>query len=168
MTKLIDRMFGLRIRRAKDLVVAQACEAFFRTGIELDAKLTSIVIALYEQPGQSSSELATVTSLSRQLVESRLKMLDKKGYISSVIRADDARKRDFSLSRRGQKEVAEIIEMIFDLETVYAELWRELGIDLGEALLKLERALHAKPLLARLCNEFPEYDELIKVPSAAN
>ncbi len=163
MTPLTDNIFGLQIRRLKDLIANQAREAFWRTGIELDARLSSIVIALFERRGQTSSELAAVTGLSRQLVEARLKSLEKDGYVTSIICANDARKRTFSLSRRRRNDVARTVEIMTDFEGVYKELWCELDIDLSEAVLKLERALHAKPLLARLCNEYPEYEDLLCV-----
>ncbi|MBL4619830.1 MAG: hypothetical protein JKX88_07015, partial [Marinicaulis sp.] len=74
MTKITENIFGMRLRRASDLIKEQGREAFWRTGIIVDAKLTSVVISLYEKDGQTSSELAT-TGLSRQLIEVRLKQL---------------------------------------------------------------------------------------------
>ena len=67
-----------------------------------------------------------------------------------------------------REEITRVVEQMTDFEKVYEELWKEIGVDLGEAVLKLERALHAKPLLARLCNEFPQHSELIKVKADAN
>ena len=43
MTNLTKNIFGMRIRRAADLIKEQGREAFWRTGIDLDAKLTSVV-----------------------------------------------------------------------------------------------------------------------------
>lgn len=164
MTNLTKNIFGMRIRRAADLIKEQGREAFWRTGIDLDAKLTSVVIALYENDGQTSSELAA-TGLSRQLIESRLKQLEKDGYVTSRRSDRDARKRAYSLSPNRRQEVTRVVEQMADFEKVYEELWREIGVDLGETVLRLEQALHAKPLLARLCNEFPQYSNLVKVKS---
>lgn len=158
-----ENIFGLRIKRAAELIGEQGREAFWRTGIHLDAKLTSIVVALYRQKNQSSSDVAAATGLSRQLVEHRLRQLEEDGYVSSKIAISDARKRTYSLSPRRRREVARVVDTMADFEKVYEELWREIDIDLGSAILKLEKALRAKPLLARLCNEFPEYSELVKV-----
>ncbi len=165
MTTLSKTIFGLQIRRASDLIGEQGREAFWRSGIELDAKLISLVVTLHESSAQSSSDLATKTGLSRQLVESRLRALETEGYVTSAVSKDDARKRVFSLSRRKRAEVEEAVSMMRDFETVYDALWREIGVDLGDALPKLERALHARPLLARLCQQFPEYQENLKVIS---
>jgi DNA-binding MarR family transcriptional regulator len=161
---ITENIFGMRIRRAAELIGEQGREAFWRTGIALDAKLTSVVISLYEKDGQTSSELAA-TGLSRQLVEVRLKQLEKDGYVTSKRSESDARKRAYSLSPRRRKEFDRVVETMTDFEKVYEELWNEIGVDLGDAILKLERALHAKPLLSRLCTEFPQYSTLIKVKS---
>ncbi len=164
MTSITENIFGMRLRRASDLIKEQGREAFWRTGIDLDAKFTSVLISLYENDRQTSSELAN-TGLSRQLVESRLKQMEKNGYITSQRSADDGRKRTYSLSKKYQHEFDRAYETMIDFEKVYEELWREIGIDMGDAISKLEKALHAKPLLSRLCTEFPQYNELVKVKS---
>lgn len=163
MGQITENIFGLRIKRAAELIGDQGRDAFWRTGIALDAKLISIVTALYEEDAQSSTDLTKVTGFSRQLVESRLRTLEESGYVTSAISKDDARKRTFSLDKKRLKEVERAVAQIIDFEEVYEELWREIGIDLGDAILKLERALTTKPLLARLCQKFPKYGEAIKV-----
>ena len=165
MSDMTYNIFGLRIRRASDLIGEQGREAFWRAGIELDAKLISLVVALYEQSEQSSSELAARTGLSRQVEEGRLKTLERAGYVTSSISREDARKRVFSLTKKRKREIEEAVEMMVDFEQVYENLWDEIGVDLGEAMVKLERALLAKPLLARLCEQFPQYQENLKVSS---
>ena len=162
MSTITSNIFGMRIRRAADVIGEQGREAFWRTGINLDAKLTSVVISLYEKDGQTSSELA-VTGLSRQLVEARLKQLQKDGYVVSQRSSADARKRTYSLTHSRREEIDRVVATMLDFEKVYEELWKEIGVDLADAISKLEQALHAKPLLARLCNEFPQYGNLIKV-----
>lgn len=166
MAMITENIFGMRIRRAADLIKEQGREAFWRTGIALDAKLTSVVISLYEKDGQTSSDLAA-TGLSRQLVEKRLKQLEKEGYVVSMRSNEDARKRTYSISPSRREEITRVVETMVDFEKVYEELWNEIDVDLGAAVLKLEQALLAKPLLARLCNEFPQYGDLIKVESNA-
>ena len=158
-----EAIFGLRIRRASDLIGEQGREAFWRIGIDLDAKLISLVFALHEGGSMSSSELAGVTGLSRQLVESRLKTLENGGYVSSRISDVDARRREFSLTRRKAKEIEQAVATMVDFEKVYEELWAEIGVDVGASLLELEKAIRARPLLARLCEKFPRYSGKVRV-----
>ena len=162
MGAITANIFGMRIRRAAEIIGEQGREAFWRTGIDLDAKLTSVVISLYEKDSQTSSELAA-TGLSRQLVERRLKQLEKDGYVTSQRSGADARKRTYSLTQSRREEIDRVVATMLDFEKVYEELWKEIGVDLGDAIIKLEQALHTKPLLARLCQEFPQYGNLIKV-----
>ena len=168
MNLLLDNLFGLRIKRASDLVGDQGRDAFWRTGIKLDALLTSIVIALHDTSGQTSTELSNATGLSRQLVEARLKQLEKAGYLKSQICSHDARKRTYSLTRNQREEILQVVETMQHFENVYRKLWREIGVDLDKAIHKFEKALHSKPLLARLCDEYPEYKESIKISSNDN
>jgi len=163
MAKLTPNIFGMRIRRVTDLIAEQGREAFWRTGVGLDAKLTSIVIALHEEGRLSSSELAGITGFTRQLVEVRLKKLEKDGYVQSRTSRDDARKRVFSIAPAKRAEIARAASTMADFEQVYEALWREIGMDLGDGTLRLERALRTKPLLARLCDEFPRYKDRIRV-----
>lgn len=160
---LTKNIFGLQMRRTTDLIGEQGREAFYLTGIELDAKLVSIVIALHENPGQSSTELAAYTGLSRQLVEFRLKALEKSDYVVSAVDLGDARKRQFSIANERRTEVESAVETMRHFEKVYDNLWREIGIDMSEAMLKLESALRAKPLLSRLCSAFPQYQQRLKM-----
>jgi DNA-binding MarR family transcriptional regulator len=162
MNSLTKRIFGLRIRRATDLIGEQGREAFWRTGLALDAKLISIVVALYENGALSSSDIARKTGLLRQLVEARLRTLQKDGYVQSSINADDRRKRMFELTAENAPEVEKAVCMMRDFEQVYEALWAEIGVDMSTAIAKLEQALLAKPLLARLCDEHPSYVGQIK------
>ena len=159
----VESIFGLQVRRVADLIGEQGRDAFCLTGIELDAKLISIVVALFETPDQSSTDLCNLTGLSRQLVESRLKRLEQDQYVESDISSVDARKRVFRISKKRIEEVKSAVKMMRDFEKVYDELWAELGVDVSAAILGLERALHAKPLLSRLCSRFPKYSKLIEV-----
>lgn len=154
---MTNRVFGLRIRRATDLILKQGREALDRLDLPLDAQMTSLVIALYEKPGQSSSELAATTGLSRQFEEYRLKALEKASFVTSELSPDDARKRVYALSPERREDVARFVEIMTDFECVYDALWREIGVDLGDALLRLERALEIKPLVTRLFEENDAY-----------
>lgn len=163
MKKILKNIFGMKIKRTTDLIATQGREAFWRTGIELDAKLTSILVTLYEGGAGTSSEISNATGLSRQLVEKRLRLLEKKAYIVSNIKPSDARKRLYSIGPARKAEIENVVKTMRDFEKVYEDLWQEIGVDLGEAMVKMEKALQSRPLLSRLCTKFPKYNNLIKV-----
>lgn len=162
MTKITENIFGMQLRRLSDLVGEQGREAFWRTGLALDAKLNSITTALFEYGALSSTEIAKITGLSRQLVESRLKKLEQADYVVSHISPEDPRKRLFEVSTSREAEIECAVATIVDFEKVYDALWDEIGVDLSDAVDKLERALRSRDLTDRLCDCFPKYKKKLK------
>ena len=159
MPRLLKNIFGMKIKRLTDLIADQGREAFWQTGIDLDAKLTSVVVALYENGSATSSELAEQIGLSRQLIEKRLRVLEESGYIESGINKTDARKRSYRIAAQRKAEAERVVSTMRDFEKVYEQLWAEVGVDLGTAIVKLESALRINPLLSRLCRLFPRYGD---------
>ena len=168
MSAITEKIFGLQIKRAAELIGEQGRDAFWLTGIALDARLISIATALYENGECTSTDLADITGFSRQLVESRLKKLQNEGYVISILSSEDGRKRLFSIAPKRKQEVAEAVAMIVHFEKVYTKLWKEIGVDLSDGMLKLEKALRTRPLLARICDAFPEYESKIDLKGAGD
>jgi DNA-binding MarR family transcriptional regulator len=149
-TPRVANIFSLTTKRLTDLVLEQSRQAFRETGIELDAKMTSIIMLIHQSGPQTSTELAGETGLSRQLVESRLRRLVEDDYLEEGSDASDRRKRVYSIANGRIADVNRAIRTVADLEEVYDTLWAELGTDLHKGLRDLEATLNAKPLLARL------------------
>jgi DNA-binding MarR family transcriptional regulator len=152
----ISNLFSLTTKRVTDLVLEQSREVFRQSGIELDAKMTSI-ITLIHQAGEplTSTTLAAKSGLSRQLVESRLRKLMSEGYLEEAPDPSDLRKRLYSISAQKGVDVARVLAVTAAIEDAYEALWAELGLDLQQALRDLESRLGAKPLLARLAELEP-------------
>ena len=153
----VSNLFSLTTKRVTDQVLEQSRQAFWQTGIELDAKMTSIVTLIHQAGPLASSELAAETGLSRQLVESRLRHLVGAGYLEENKDPSDLRRRVYSIARQKSADVARVMKTAADLEDVYETLWVELGVDLHQALRDFESSLEAKPLLARLTEQEPGY-----------
>lgn len=161
----VSNIFSLTTKRITDLILEQSRQAFWQTGIQLDAKMTSIITLIHQSGPQTSTLLAEETGLSRQLVESRLRRLVKDGYLSEGEDASDLRKRVYAITSERTAEVARAISITGDLEDVYDTLWTEIGADLHRGLRDLEAILNARPLLARLVEQKPEY---ANVPEQGN
>jgi DNA-binding MarR family transcriptional regulator len=152
----VSNLFSLTTKRVTDLVLEQSREVFRESGIELDAKMTSI-ITLIHQAGEplTSTTLATRTGLSRQLVESRLRRLVSDGYLKEAPDPTDLRKRLYSISEQKGVDVARVLAVTANIEEAYEALWAELGLDLQQSLKELEKRLEARPMLVRLAELEP-------------
>lgn len=162
MTTVTENIFGMKLRRTSDQIGQQGREAYWQLGLELDALLNSLAIALYEHGPKTSTDLAKLTGFSRQREESRLKKLVKSGYATSRPDPEDARRTLFEINPEKAADMDRALAMMKDFELVYRDLWREIGVDMGDAVTKLERALTARPLLARLCEKFPQYTNTLE------
>lgn len=146
----VANLFSLTTKRVTDLVLEQSREAFRMVGIELDAKMTSIITLLHQSGPLTSTELATETGLSRQLVESRLRKLVRKRYLDEAKDPTDLRRRVYAIAATQERDVERVLSTIGDFERVYERVWDELGFDLQQGLRELEALLESKPLVARL------------------
>ncbi len=152
----LDRLFGLQAKRFADLIGEQGRNAYALLGIDVDAKWNSLIMALSEQDGATSTELAARTGLSRQLVESRIGKMEAANLIVSEVDAADARRRLYRINPGQKKLIAEVHRAMANFEKVYNALWKEIGIDMAEAVHKAEQALLKRPLDQRYADMFPK------------
>jgi len=155
MEKPLDRLFGLHAKRLADLIGEQGRDAYALLDIKVDAKWNSLIMALNEHDGATSTELAARTGLSRQLVENRIRKMEASGLIVSEIDAADARRRLYRINPRRKKLVEDVHHAMANFEKVYDALWKEIGIDLSDAVHKAEQALLKRPLEQRYAKMFP-------------
>jgi DNA-binding MarR family transcriptional regulator len=146
----VTNILSLTTKRVTDFVLEQSRRAFWESGIELDAKMISIVTLTYQAGSMTSTRLADETGLSRQLVESRLRCLVKDGYLDEKKDPDDLRRRVYLINEAKVGDVERAINMVAEFEAVYDACWDELGFDLQQGLRDLEKALRQKSLLARV------------------
>ena len=155
--------FGAILFRASELIGRQGVEVFDRLGIELDARKISIVRAIEAYGPLSSAELSQRIGHSRQVIEARLKPSVADGFFVSYSDPDDSRRRVYDFSDQAKPVVQRVLSVMIDFETVYENLWSELGVHLEGALLAMESALQARDLTDRLADAFPEYLDQIDV-----
>ncbi len=160
-TPTFSSIFSLTTKRVTDLVLEESRSVFRRTGVRLDAKMTSIITSIAQAGPLSSTQLASKTGLSRQLVESRLRRLVADGYLAPRQDPADLRKRVYEITEENTEDVARVLGTTADFEAVYESIWSEIGTDLQQGLRDLETCLLAKPLLTRLAELDPEYARYI-------
>ncbi len=159
MSDIRSPQFGAILFRASELISVQGAEVFDELGFSLHANKISIVLALHTNGAMSSTELSKHIGISRQVLESRLKGSVKDGFFTSLADPNDSRKRIYDISADARPEADRIVAIMKDFEQVYDAMWQEIGVDLEQSLKKMERALKRKPLLSRLCDDFPKYND---------
>lgn len=157
MTRPRSPQFGAILFRSGELIGEQGARVFDNLGVGLHASRISIVLAIHKHGALSSSQLSRHIGVSRQLIEARLKPEVAAGFFVSAPDPKDSRKRIYDFAETSRDEVARIIAIMLDFETVYANLWDEIGVELETALLAMEAALKKRDLTQRLIAEFPEY-----------
>jgi DNA-binding MarR family transcriptional regulator len=154
-TLAVSNIFSLTTKRVTDLVLEQSRQAFWQSGIMLDAKMISIITLIHQSGPATSTALSEQTGLSRQLVESRLRRLVTDEYLQETQDPRDLRKRMYSIAQKKIPDVSQAVAMVADFEVVYEALWAELGMDLHRGIRDLEAALKTKSLIARLAEQKP-------------
>lgn len=159
MSELRSPQFGAILFRASELISAQGAQVFEELGFSLHANKISIVLALYTKGAMSSTELSKHIGISRQVLENRLKGSVKDGFFTSLPDPSDSRRRIYDISPQAQPEAERIVAIMKDFEQVYDAMWQEIEVNIELGLKKMERALKRKPLISRLCDDFPKYND---------
>ena len=158
-TNVRSPQFGAILFRCAELIGDQGSAAVREVGIDFNGRHTSIVLALNRLGPSSSGEIADHIGLSRQLIESRLKAMLATKQLRSFACETDGRKKLYDFNENWRETAARICHHMGDFEAVYTDLWNEIGVDIEQAVLVLERILKTKSLSARL-QEF----SLVSIP----
>ena len=150
-------IFGAVLHRASELIGDQGVACYDALGVGVDARKNSVVLALWLCGPLTSSDLAEQTGHSRQRIEARLKALVAEGFVETRRCETDRRRRLYQIAEGRQETMRRVAHIMADFEQVYDALWREIGVDVEGALLKMERALQFKSLTTRLCEHDPRY-----------
>lgn len=149
--------FGAILFRVSELIGRQGADIFQRLGIRIGADKISIILTIANYGPQSSSDLAALIGHSRQLIELKLKSCISDGVLESQIDAEDSRRRLYHLAPTSRDEVDRVLTIMRDFEDVYDALWKEIGVNVEDALLAMEKALTMSELYNRLAMQFPEH-----------
>lgn len=150
----LEKLFGLKARRLADTIGQQGRDAYAALDVRVDAKLNSLIIALGEITRSTSTELASQTGLSRQLVETRLAKMEREGLVSSATDDADARRRLYFLTDEAHILAQRVHAVMTNFESVYQLIWDEIGVDLADAISKAEAALNSRSLTDRYLDQF--------------
>jgi len=152
---LDDPVFlGRTVERLSTLIETQ-CEAIFKEhGVLIPVKSCSLMTQLARLEHATAAELARALNVSHQLVLQKLPKLLKLRLITATQDLEDARKKSFSLTEAGQKQIELFLNCRDLIKQAYVALFDEVG-DLFGMTNRFIGALEEKPLGERIRTHEP-------------
>lgn len=144
--------FGLAASRLIDRIVEEGGEAARKAGLTAPVRTYSMLIVLQEEAltvteiaGRLGVTHAAVIKQSKPLLDARL--------IARRQDAADRRRMPLSLTDRGRREAAKVVLFMKAAQQVYQDLFKEVGADMFEAILRFDAALDRTPFDQRMQTE---------------
>ena len=141
---------GLQAYQLLDIIDFQGTELFAKQGIDLPSRSASTMMHLKKSKRVTVTGLARFLGMSHQLVGHRIKDLQAHRLITEKRDPDDLRRRLIVLTKSGKALARQIERLTKEIESVYLELFEEIGVDLFDALIKAKQALTEKSLSTRV------------------
>ena len=139
-----------RLRRASDLLVDGAGEWLAETGMTAPPRALSTLLLLKLEGPLAVTQIAERLRVSHPLMIKLLRGLEQQGLVRARRDRADARRRPISLTPKGRRE-AELAQAATQaLAQAYGGLFDEMGLDLLDAVARLERACAERPFAQRL------------------
>ncbi len=132
--------FGLVTTRVLDRIIVTGVDAAVQNGLDIPARSMSALILLAAEP-MGVSELAERLGVTHAAAIKNTRALLEQKLIERCEDISDARRRPLYLTLQGRACVTDVVEFVKIAQCVYADLFEEVGVDLHEAMLKMEAAL---------------------------
>lgn len=127
-TRVLDRIF------AGGLVSARA------QTLDVPARAMSALILLEKGP-MGVAEIASRIGVTHAAVIKNMRTMHDRGLVEHRQDPNDARRRPLHLTPDGRAAVARVEAYLRRAQSVYTEIFEEIGVDLHDAMLKMEAAL---------------------------
>jgi DNA-binding MarR family transcriptional regulator len=141
--------FAMRVGQLSSLLYDQMESCLVSSGLRLRGYTTSIVQTLHHAGPQSITELAERLQLSHQLASQRVRWLVGEGFVTIDRGAEDRRRSIVTLTSDGSAEAEKLQGFLPVLQSAYADLFDEIGLDVHRAVLDATAALADRPLAVR-------------------
>lgn len=141
--------FGLLANRLIDHIVETGASVAVEQQIGAPVRAMSTLLLLTEGP-LTVTELATRLGVSHPGAIKTTRDLISRGLLRRSVDPSDMRRRPLALTGEGEGAVRRTQEFITHAQTVYRELFDEIGVDVHAALTAMEDALSRRSFGARL------------------
>jgi len=148
--RLGPTFLGLHAYQLLSIIDFQDTELLVKQGIDLPSRTVSTMMHLLKNKQMTVTGLARFLGMSHQLVGHRIKDLKAHGLVTEKRDPGDLRRTLVVLTKSGKGMAQQIEGLNKEVESVYLELFEEIGVDLFEALIKAKQALTEKSLGTRV------------------
>ena len=141
--------FGLLATRLTDLIVDEGGRVAAARGVRTPTRCMSTMLTLLAGP-KGVSELARDLGMSHVALIKIVRQLSELGFVETGEDPADRRRRPVSLTEDGVAAAREVEWFVGHLRTVYLDLFDEIGVNVHDAMRRMETALTARSFFARL------------------
>lgn len=135
------------------LIERQAKPVYERMGLVIPVITSSTVAFIVENKTASLLDIARGLSITHQLAAQRVKLLLKLEIIQAFKDTKDKRKTNYQLTQLGIEQSKILSSYLTKVSLVFEQLNEELGCDLMELLLKVNKSFQVNSLENRLFKE---------------
>lgn len=139
-----------RLRRVSELLVEAYGRWLAEVGPEVPPRALSTLMLLLEAGPQGVTQIARRLRVTHPLSIELTRALQAKGLVTARADPGDARRRLLELTPAGEAAARQVGERLQTLDVFYRRLFDEIGVDLLDALERVERAAAERPLLDRI------------------
>jgi DNA-binding MarR family transcriptional regulator len=145
-----EAFLARRLRRLSDQFVDDIQVFLKASGSTCPARSLSTLLLIADAPGLGIVQVARQAQLSHPLVIDLLSQLENLRLVRFVADEKDRRRRLVYLTPEGETEVTRLRDAEPVVRAAYAELSREIGVDLWRTAEALDAALVKRGFLQRL------------------
>ena len=142
-----------RLRRASELILEGTSAVRPKLGIKGPARSASTLLLLREHGPMGVTEIAYRLRLSHPLLIKLTGALAEEGLVTHRSDPKDNRRRLISLTQAGVEQAERISEFTVSIGRMLESLFGEMGVDLLDAVERLEAAAERRPIDARMREE---------------
>lgn len=139
-----------RLRRTSDRIVDQVGALLGQMQLDVPPRGASMLLLLDARGPIGVVEIAQRLGLSHPLIVRMAQRFEALGLITIEVDPSDARRRQLTPTRKARREAAAIRAFNARLGTMFDALFQEVGCDLLTVLDRMDAALAATPIPARL------------------
>jgi DNA-binding MarR family transcriptional regulator len=139
-----------RLRRASDRIVEQVGEMLAAEGLDVPPRGASMLLMIDERGAIGVVEIAERLRLSHPLIVRMAQRFQQLSLVEIAVDANDARRRRLVPTGKGRREAAAIRTFNARLSAMFDALFAEIDSPLVAVLNRLDAALEAAPIAARM------------------
>lgn len=139
-----------RLRRLHERLLREGTRVYRDQKLKFEPRWFPVYSALLRRSPMAVTEVAREVGLTHPAVNQVAKAMQKAGLLISVRDRKDDRKRLLSLSRDGKRLSSQLAPIWDSFEQATIELMKETGVDLVDALDRVEQALDKTEMYDRI------------------